>query len=140
MEVNRLCHAPAALSPGKEPLSHWDGNQNRSVHFGDERAISPGPIIETCFPRQAHFPMSAVMDNFTAFGGQLTTFQCSVFAGRKRNNVLNSSHGGHSKLFYKISGFHHIFSQKASDIHIKLFVDNICCLASLRSRQYLAGC
>jgi hypothetical protein len=92
MEVNRRCHAPAALSPGKEPLSHWDGNQNRSVHFGDEGAILPGPIIATCFLRQANFPMSAVMGNFTAIGGQLTTFQCPVLAGRKRNNVLNSSH------------------------------------------------
>jgi len=52
-------HAPAALPPSKEPLTEWDGKQNRVGIFGDERDILLVPKIETCVRRQDHVPMSA---------------------------------------------------------------------------------
>jgi hypothetical protein len=58
MELNRQFHAPAALPPGKGSLAEWDGDENRSGLFGDERDILPVPKIEPCFPRQDHVPMS----------------------------------------------------------------------------------
>jgi hypothetical protein len=50
MEVSGQLHAPAALSPGKEPCYSLDrrvgGLQSRSGRGGDEKNSQPAPGIE----------------------------------------------------------------------------------------------
>jgi len=57
MEFSSQLHAPAALTPGKEPPKHTlyrrlVGTQNQSGRDGEEKTSQPLPGIESLSPSQ----------------------------------------------------------------------------------------